>query len=53
MSSIVPELIIFLQQFKAYNLHFLDLVKDRNLNKTHIKFNLTITFGFMVEIPSK
>ena len=51
MSSTVPGLIIFLQKFKDNSLNFLDLFKDANLNEAHVKFNHTITFGFMVEMP--
>lgn len=50
---IIVTKIIFLQQFQVYNLYFLDLFKERNLTETHIKSDLMITFGFMVEIPSK
>ena len=42
-----------MQQFQVYNLYFLDLFKERNLTETHIKSDLTITFEFMVEMPSK
>ena len=52
-ATIIATKIIVLQQFQVYNLYFLDLFKERNLNETHIISDLTITFGLMVEIPSK
>lgn len=51
MSSTVSEL-IFLQQFKDDSLNFPDLFKDTNINEVHVKFHLSITFGFMAETPS-